>query len=350
MNEWRVIDTGFIGAAENMALDKTILRVVNEKKSPPTLRFMFFDKPVILVGYNQNVADEVKVEYCIENKIPINRRITGGGAILMDRGALGWELVAQKDVLPKGPVENMYKLLCEGCVNALQKLGVDAKFRPHNDIEINGRKVSGSGGTEEGDTFLYHGSLLIDFNVELMLKTLNTPLEKLKDKAVDSFKERMTWLSRECNSVPKVDELKESLTKEFSNVLGFNFVYGDITEYEKKQYNDNLNYFRSDNWIYQNIRKKKKEYHSSIYKAAGGCIRTYLIFDRNEYISQAVINGDFFVYPSRLLRDFESMLKNCRVKDIESKTNEFFNAQKWEIPGVTPADFITAIKMAIVSE
>ena len=183
-----------------------------------------------------------------------------------------------------------------------------------------------------------------------MLKTLNTPLEKLKEKAVDSFKERMTWLSRECDKAPSITELEKSLTEEFSTVLGFECVSGVLTDYEKEQYEKNFKYFSSDEWIYQNAREKKKEYRSAIYKASGGCIRAYIILDRNEYISQAVINGDFFVYPSRLLRDYESALKNCRVKDIENKTNEFFASREWAIPGVIPADFVTALKMAVSAE
>ena len=347
MEKWRVVDTGYIGAAENMALDKTILSAVNERKSPPTLRFMFFDRPVILVGYNQNVEDEVKIDFCKEHDIPVNRRITGGGAILMDRGALGWELVAPKSALRGSTVENMYRTLCGGCVNALKSFGIAAEFRPHNDIEINGRKVSGSGGTEEGDTFLYHGSLLIDFDIEMMLKTLNTPIEKLKDKAVSAFRERMTWLSRECAPVPDIVSLKKALINEFSSVLGFDYVCGELSLYEKESYSKNMIEFESEEWIYRNARESKRHYRSAVDKAAGGCIRVYIITDGRAYISQAVINGDFFVYPSRLIQDYESVLKNCRICDIEKKTTEFFENREWAIPGVIPSDFVYAVRMAV---
>ena len=76
----------------------------------------------------------------------------------------------------------------------LSTLGVNAKFRPKNDIEVNGRKISGTGGTELDGAFLYHGSLLVDFDVDTMIKCLKLPIKKLEDKQVQSFRQRVTSL------------------------------------------------------------------------------------------------------------------------------------------------------------
>ncbi|MBW2618410.1 MAG: lipoate--protein ligase family protein, partial [Deltaproteobacteria bacterium] len=49
----RLLDTGLLPAAENMALDGIILDEVEAGHSPPTFRLLRFDPPCVLVGYNQ---------------------------------------------------------------------------------------------------------------------------------------------------------------------------------------------------------------------------------------------------------------------------------------------------------
>ena len=168
---WRLLDTGIRPIAENMALDQVILTAHSQNQVPDTLRFLQFSPNCVTVGYHQDIDLEVEQEYCRQHGIEINRRITGGGNLYLDAGQLGWEIFATKG-LPGIPqrLEELYGMICEGVVRGLSKLGVKAQFRPKNDIEVNGRKISGSGGTEAGNTFLYHGTLLIYFDVDTMLR------------------------------------------------------------------------------------------------------------------------------------------------------------------------------------
>ena len=56
---------------------------------------------------------------------------------------------------------------------ACSALGVDAKFRPRNDIEVDGRKISGTGGFFDGDVLIYQGTVLVDMNPQQMVGALN---------------------------------------------------------------------------------------------------------------------------------------------------------------------------------
>ena len=103
---------------------------------------------------------------------------------------------------------------------ALRSLGIDASFRPVNDIEVHGRKISGTGGTEIRDAFLFQGTLLVDLNIQVMLRALRVPTEKLKDKEIDSLKERMTCLRWELGKVPPVEEIKSAIIGGFSKTFG----------------------------------------------------------------------------------------------------------------------------------
>ena len=86
------MDTGARSGAENMALDETLLELKASGKIPPTIRFLQFSKPTVLVGHHQSVEEEVRLDYCRSHGIEINRRLTGGGALYWGKKELGWEI------------------------------------------------------------------------------------------------------------------------------------------------------------------------------------------------------------------------------------------------------------------
>lgn len=346
--KWRYIDTGFINESENMALDMTFLTSVRKNESPNTFRIMNFARPCVLVGRNQNVYDEINIDMCRELQIPINRRESGGGAIYMDSDIYGWEIVAKKSVLPTRNIEEIYALLCSACAGALRSLGVSANFRPHNDIEVGGKKISGAGGTEMDDTFFFHGSLLADLNLDVMMNVLRTPLEKLADKGISSMRERMTWLNREVPAPIKKEAVFESLLNSFSKTLGFDCQPGQMNAFETETFEKILPFYRSDDWIYGGRTENEKSDGSFVFKAPGGLMRANVVLDKKRgRVFYTVLNGDFFSYPSRLLPDLESALKNCRVCDIDEIVDRFFVSREWHIPGITPSDFKHVLRSAV---
>ena len=64
-------------AAENMALDETLLEIKGQGRSPDTIHFLQFSPRSVLVGYHQSIQEEIRPEYCREHGIEINRRING---------------------------------------------------------------------------------------------------------------------------------------------------------------------------------------------------------------------------------------------------------------------------------
>ncbi len=99
METWRLLDTPPMTAAENMALDETLLELKGAGSTPNTIRFLQFSPRSVLVGYHQSVAEEIREDYCRKEGIEINRRTTGGGAILFDENQLGWEIICDKAFL-----------------------------------------------------------------------------------------------------------------------------------------------------------------------------------------------------------------------------------------------------------
>lgn len=347
----RLVDTGPKSADYLMALDEVLLDLITAGRSLNTLRFLRFEKPTVLVGFNQVVEDEVNIEYCEVNGLDINRRITGGGAILMEPSAVGWELIAKKDVLSGlGTMEDIYRNLCQGCILALRELGIDAQFRPHNDIEINGRKISGAGGTDLGDTFLFHGSILVDLDLECMVNALKIPAAKLSDKGIASMKERLTWIKREIEVPPTLEEIMDGVARGFEQVLGIQYEPGNLTPLEERELEKHLPRFQSEEWIYARKKPGALTEGEAAYKAPGGLIRVSLVLDKvRNRVQSLMITGDFFAYPSRIITDLESHLRFCSIQreELDNRIKEFFEGKQYHIPGVTPAHILRAIEEAI---
>ncbi len=348
MQTWRLLDTGKRTAAENMCLDETILEARAKGVVPNTLRFLQFRPHCALVGFHQSVDQEIREDFCRQGDIDINRRITGGGAIYFGEDALGWELIAGKDVGSRD-ILKLYRALCEAAIEGLHLLGINASFRPVNDIEVDGRKISGTGGTEAHEAFVFQGTLLVDLDVQTMLRALRVPTEKLKDKEIDSLKERMTCLKWELREIPPLKMVKDAIMEGFVQTFGVEFEAGGLTQWETDYFNRHLQKFQSPDWVYKVRRPLKDErLLHSVYKAPGGLIRLSLLVDEaRDCIKTILITGDFFAYPKRTILDLEARLKNCKCGKIEETVAAFFNEARPVMPGVTPDDVIAAIDEAL---
>ena len=360
MKEWRLLDTGHMTAAENMALDDTLLELKGQRKSSDTIRFLQFSPPAVLVGYHQAVSEEIRESFCRENSIDINRRITGGGAIFFDENQIGWEVICDKDFFNMEiPNEKLFRILCEPVVKALGGLGLTASFRPRNDIEINGRKISGTGGTESERAFLFQGTMLVDFDVDTMLKSLRIPVEKLMAKEIDSVKERVTCLNWEMGYTPAPGDIKKAIVKGFEECLDIKLVPSGLTAGEEELFSEKLKYYSSGEWI-DRISPSKigEEILQAANKVENGLVRFTVSLDRKRNrIKDIYITGDFLSFPGRALYDLESELRGRPFsrEELFGTVDRFFGEGRITIPGISPEDFFKPLeivleKSAIASE
>lgn len=353
IENWRLLDTPPMSAAENMCLDYVLAELKGQEQSPNTIRFLQFNPPTVLVGHHQDVAEEVRVDYCSDKNIDINRRITGGGAIYFDIGQLGWEVYASRSFFNLTfPVLSLYKQLCGPVVAALSELGLDkTAFRPRNDIEIEGRKISGTGGAVFGDSFIFQGTILIDFDIEAMLKALRIPTEKLKQKELNSIKERVTSIKRELGYVPELRQLKSIVTRQFETHLHINLEPSGLTPLEQKLYDEKIDYFQSQAWI--NKVTKKMPTRNGIHSASklkAGIVKFSLDINKNQKrIRDIYITGDFLCYPPRGIYDLEAELRGQKLEpaNLQSIVKSYFDSGKITIPDMTYEEFVTPLNNAL---
>lgn len=345
MRSWRLLDTPPMSAAENMAMDDALLELRGQGGTPNTIRFLQFKPRCVLVGFHQSVQEEIRIEYCRANGIDINRRNTGGGAIFFDENQLGWEVFCDKSFFNLTiPNLGLFRALCLPVVSALGLLGLQAAFRPRNDIEINGRKISGTGGTDSDDAFLFQGTMLVDFDVDTMLKALRIPVEKLKAKEIDSVKDRVTCLRWELGRVPRLEDIKDAVRRGFERHLGIRLVPGRLTPEEEALFARKLPYYRSTQWIDQ-VKPvyRLRETLQAASKCEAGLVRYTLALNRRQKrVKELFITGDFLSYPARALYDLETELRGAPLDSglIRNIIRRFFDEEKLCIPGMSFDDFV----------
>ena len=352
MTTWRLLDTPPMTAAENMALDDTLVELKGKRQTPDTLHFLQFSPRAVLTGFHQSVEEEIRTDYCRRHGIHINRRITGGGAIFFDENQLGWEVVCDKSFFNlKLPTNRLFRTLCNPVVTALSQMGLNADFRPRNDIEICGRKISGTGGTDCDEAFLFQGTMLVDFDVDTMLRSLKIPIEKLKAKEVDSVRERVTCLNWELGYTPPLEEIKAAIRSGFARELGVRFEAAGLTKTEEKLFESKLPYYRSAEWIdLVNPRFRQREVVQTAYKSKAGMIRLTLVVNLPQRrIKEIYITGDFIAFPSRALFDMESRLRGRRLEPekLHAIIRNFFTSGDIVIPGMGYRDFLKPLDQAI---
>ncbi|MBR9981342.1 MAG: DUF116 domain-containing protein [Desulfatitalea sp.] len=352
MQTWRLLDTPPMSAAANMALDETLVELKGRGGTPDTLHFLQFLPRCVLVGFHQSVAEEIRSDYCRQHGIEINRRVTGGGAILFDESQLGWEVICDKSFFNvRIPDQGLFRRLCEPVVTALAKLGLAATFRPRNDIEINGRKISGTGGTESGDAFLFQGTMLVDFDVDTMLRSLRIPVEKLKAKEIDSVRERVTCLKWELGRVPPLEAIKEAIRTSFEQHLGIRLQSGGLTDEERKLFEQKLPFFQSRQWVDAvNPRFQRREVLQAAYKGDAGLVRfTLVVNPLSKRIKDIFITGDFLSFPSRALHDMEAVLRGMPLerKQLGGVIRRFFKEDRICIPGMAAGDFLKPLDQVL---
>ncbi len=348
---FRIIDTGVREGRANIAFDPALIELRQQDSVPDTIRFMRFP-PTALIGRHQDLSREINLEYCAENGVGIVRRVTGGGAIYLDEGQLGWELVFHRASLGIPSLPDLAAAICNAAAAGLRELGVKARFRPRNDIEVGGRKISGTGGFFDGDVLIYQGTVLVDMNAAQMVRALNIPEAKVAKHDLDSAEQRIVTLKELLgDDVPDMETIKNALIRGFEKGLGMTAEPGEITEAEEalaRQYYDEE--IGSDEFVAEidnpGGRDKLLEgRHTSM----GGTINSYVKLEGPTLgiLQRVLITGDFFVTPPRVVFDLEAALAGTRLEDIESTIERFFEETEIEMLSVIGEDFTASISDAI---
>jgi lipoate-protein ligase A len=226
----RVIDTDLAHPFRTGALDEALLRSRGRGEVPDTLHFYRRDPPGVSLGYFGRAGEEVDLAYCKECGIALLRRLSGGSAIYTDGRQLVYAFVS-KDILPSGP-NAAYGAVCGALVLAFKRLGVEAEFKPINDVQFRGRKLSGSALTRRWGAQLVHGTVLVEVDRERMFRALRVDAAKVRAKNLPEPGARVTSLAEILGKAPPMDAVKDALAGGFGERFGLKARQGRLTDFE----------------------------------------------------------------------------------------------------------------------
>lgn len=348
---FRVIDTGVREGRANIAFDAALIEERQADRVPDTIRFLRFP-PTALIGRHQALNREVNVEYCRANNVGIVRRITGGGAIYLDEGQLGWELVFHRTSLGIAALPDLAREICTAVADGLSTLGIDARFRPRNDIEVDGQKISGTGGFFDGDVLIYQGTVLVDMQPENMVRALKIPESKLARRNLDSAAQRVTTLKALLGeNLPDLETVKHALLGGLQRRFSIELQDGEPTEREEslaqKCYDEEIG---TDEFVAE-IDDPVADVTTLAgqHSGAGGTIDSFVKLEGPDrsVLQRVLITGDFFVTPPRTVFDLEARLQGRRLEEIEGVVDTFFESSDIDMLSVTADDFKASIANAL---
>ncbi len=312
-------------------------------------------KPLISVGYFQDPREEVDLAYCKNEGLPVFRREVGGGAVYLDYNQIFYQVVVNRNhPLAFRDIQRVYREYSIVPVETYSQLGIKTQMKPVNDIVTeHGKKIAGEGAANIGNSLVFVGSIILDFNYEAMTKSLKVPEEKFRDKIYKTMRENLTTVKQETGSMPVREDVRKILIEKFENLFG-KLTPAVINADILKKMRELESYYTSPAFMFKKTMRKFDslkirqgiEIVYGAHKAKGGLIKTAQEVG-NRKINDIIISGDFTFYPKEKLDKLEKNLKGVKkYKDkIRERILEFYDNEDVQSPGVSEEDYEKAIKV-----
>ena len=197
-HDWQLLRDPPTPPMLHMAIDEVLTLEVAAGRRKPTLRMWEWDSNAVILGRFQSVRNEVDMDGASKHDITVTRRITGGGAMFVEpQNTITYSLYAPESLVRGLSFVDSYAFMDDWVLQSLRGMGVQAVYRPINDISSAKGKIGGAAQTRRGGAVLHHVMAAYDMNPGTMLEVLRIGREKLSDKGSVSANKRVTPLSEQ---------------------------------------------------------------------------------------------------------------------------------------------------------
>lgn len=190
-----LLDLTLNDPAENLALDEALLeQAESQSEVVEVLRLWEPKQPMVVLGRSSPLDREVNLEYCQQYQIPILRRCSGGATIVTGPGCLMYAvLLNYRNRAHLRMLDQAHQYVLNQLQAAIQSLDLEVRILGTSDLTFGNRKFSGNSLRCRKNNFLYHGTIICDFDLSLVSNCLGTPQ---RQPAYRAGREHLEFLTR----------------------------------------------------------------------------------------------------------------------------------------------------------
>lgn len=266
----------------NLALEQYVFEEMPKEKE----YFMLWqNENAIVVGKNQNTAEEINAEYVRENHVRVVRRLSGGGAVYHDLGNINFTFV-----MNAGETEELnLRVFGATVVGALKNLGVIAELNGRNDITVEGKKFSGNAQYIKNGRILHHGTILFDSDLEKISAALKVSKDKIESKGLKSVRSRVVNLREYLPDNYTLAEFKKTFKEYLFEEVECQYIFTEadlerVREIQRERY---------DMWEWNYGMSHKYRISKERYIESCGNIQLGLEVEEG-IITRFISHGDYF--------------------------------------------------------
>ncbi|MHA1912102.1 MAG: lipoate--protein ligase [Candidatus Kariarchaeaceae archaeon] len=350
--EWFLVNLGGIAGIDTQVIWHAAALVAQEYGLGNFLIITWPNDKIVCVGHHQDMRREVDLEYCKQKNIPVVRRACGGGQVLLDKDQLFYQVIRREteEMNPMKELGIFFETFLEPVVKTYRDLGIEAEYKPVNDIMANNKKISGNGAASINDTTALVGNFILEFPHKEMAKIFNVPNEKFRDQVAKTLEERVGSIKDILGKKPEKEEIVKRYCANFEEMLGVRLIA--LPKLPKKimeKAKELKKLYTTDEWKYEISKKNEMVRKIKIsgevkvkeknYKAEGGLIQAITV-ETEEKIEKIGISGDFFIADPSKIKDLEKTFTGIKKEEKAIREAGSKYLEKSAIPGITPEDFV----------
>ena len=253
----RFIDTGTVTGLRSQSIYHG-LGYAQTPKTPDTIVLATPGTPYMCIGFFQDLENELDINYCRANQLPVIRRETGGGAVYIDKGQLFVQWIFQQSSLPRR-VDHRFQLFVKPLIETYKFFGINAYYHPINDVHVDGKKIVGTGAATIGNGEVVTGNFLFDFDYQTMIDAISVPDQEFREAVKRNLSEYLTTMNMELEDSPDRSEVIEVYRQKCEDELGLKTTLGEFTDRELQQMEIIERKFVRDDWLYQTKRDRPED-------------------------------------------------------------------------------------------
>jgi len=229
MKPIRLINLGAVPSWQTQAVYHALAKRMDDS-AQDTIVICQPTEPYLCLGYHQVFESIFDPAECARRGLPVYRRRLGGGATYLDKDQIFYQCIFHHSHVP-AMLKDIFTFALDAPVAALRGLGLNANLHDINEIEINGKRIAGTGGGRIGDATVVVGNILFNFDYEAMTAVWQTPWQSFRQLAQQALRQQIVTIKDLALNI-NMNQMADLLIAAYANSMKRPLEVGTLTPEE----------------------------------------------------------------------------------------------------------------------